>query len=385
MFAYGIFKVIYAPHKAFKEITQNPKYIGPILIMILYVAANMGFVYTVMSKTYIEQVLPTGSKLDEWTENRTYWRSSANIAESNDSLEGIYYGNKSIEFSAVNASGMWMQLDNIGSIDCSDPTGYKNMSFRIKLIQPNATQVTNASLSLLSGPTDYFYRNLTQRFVSVNNTLWYNLTVPIGPESAMGNPTANADWSNITGLRFGFAWSESANLTVRLDGLFFRGIFKPFTENGIDYVFRYSLSAFMQFFIQWFFFGGLLYVVAKALGAKTLWKPILIVVGFALVTFFIQTLISTAAYATLPVLHYPLEITGGTKDEFAAAYSKILDETWLVSQVTGFVRIAMYFWTIILAGIAARMLVEFSWVKSLLVAAVAYIVSIVAQAFIFGI
>jgi hypothetical protein len=385
LFAYGIFKVIYAPHKAFKEIVQSPKYLGPILIMILYVVANMGFVYTVMSKTYVEQTLPAGSELDEWTENLTGWTSSANIAESNDSLTGIYYGNKSIEFSAINASRIWAQLDNIGSIDCSDLTGYRNVSFRTKLIYPNTTQVPNVSFSLFSGPTDYFYRNLTQRFISANSTLWYNLTVPTGSASAWENPTARADWKNITSLRFEFAWSENASLVVRVDGLFFRGIFKPFMEDGIQYVLSYSLSAFMQFFIQWFFLGGLLYVIARPLGAKVAWKPVLIVAGFALVTLLIQTIISTCAYATMPILRYPLEIVGGTKDEFATAYSKILDETWLVSQVTGFVRIAMYFWTIILAGIATRLLTEFSWTKSLLVAAVAYIISIIAQAFIFGI
>ena len=67
----NIFKVIYAPQKAFKEISQNPKYIGPILIMILFTVANMGYFYTIVSKTYVEQTLPTAKQLDRWTENST--------------------------------------------------------------------------------------------------------------------------------------------------------------------------------------------------------------------------------------------------------------------------------------------------------------------------
>ncbi|MDH5460180.1 MAG: hypothetical protein OEW71_03995, partial [Candidatus Bathyarchaeota archaeon] len=199
MFAYGIFKVIYSPFKAFKEIIQNPKYIGPILIVILFIIANVGFVYVAISKTYVEKTLPAASQLDEWTENSTLWTSNANVIESEDCISGSYYGNKSIEFSIINDTQIGMQLNNTGPINCSDTEGYKNMSFRIKLIYPTTTKLNNASLFLHSSSADYFYYNLTKHFIPFNTTKWNNLTIPIGPESEFRRKgTTEADWSNIT-------------------------------------------------------------------------------------------------------------------------------------------------------------------------------------------
>jgi len=55
LFAYEVIKVIYSPFKAFKEIVQNPRYLGPVMVMILFVAAYTGFSYVATSKLYDEQ------------------------------------------------------------------------------------------------------------------------------------------------------------------------------------------------------------------------------------------------------------------------------------------------------------------------------------------
>ncbi|MDI6847067.1 MAG: hypothetical protein QMD23_02910, partial [Candidatus Bathyarchaeia archaeon] len=83
-------------------------------------------------------------------------------------------------------------------------------------------------------------------------------------------------------------------------------------------------------------------------------------------------------------LYYPLELIGGVEGEFEIAYSKILEETWLVSQIIKYVQIAVYVWTIALCAIATRLLAEFSWSKSFLVATVAYFASMLAENFILG-
>jgi len=388
LFAYGIFKVIYAPHKAFKEIIQNPRYHGPILIMILFAAAYAGSAYIVLSKTYNEQTLPLASQKDEWTENSTLWASiwtsNANITESEDCISGDYYGNKSIEFS-VDDMQIWMQLNYTEPINCSGLEGYKNMSFRIKLIYPNTTELKNASLYLYSGPAYRFYYNLTKHFVSLNNSIWNNLTIPIGSESKCWvNSADDTYWGNITSLRFEFTWPETTNLTVRLDGLFFRGVFKSFMENAASYMFNFSAVAFMQFIIKWVFLSGILYVLAKAFGAETVWRPLLILVGFALITLFVQAVINAATYSTLPTLYYPLELIGGVKGESEIAYNKILEETWLVSQISNYVQIGVYVWTILLCAIAIRLLSEFTWTKCFLVSTVAYFLSMLAESFILG-
>ena len=382
MFAYGIFKIIYSPFKAFKEIIEKPKFIGPFLVMILFIVANLAFVYVAVSKTHVEQTLPTASQLDEWTENRTLWVSNAKVTESDDCVNGSYYGSKSIEFSTVNDTQIWMELNNIGPVNCSGIEGYKNMSFRIKMICSTIIKLSNASLFLYSSQADYFYYNLTKHLTPFNNTIWNNLTIPIGPESGswLNGPT-RADWSNITRLRFEFELPENTNVT-RLDGLFFRGVFKSELENAASYMPSYSLSAFMQFTIRWGILGGILYMISKALGSKAAWKPLLILVGFALITVFIQTIINTGVYATLPTLYYPLEFLGGVQGEYEIAYNKILEETWLVYMIGNYVQIAIYIWTIALCAIATRLLAEFSGSKSFLVAMAAYVITVLVESFI---
>ena len=377
-----IFKAIYAPHKAFKEIIQNPKYIGPILIMILFIIANVGFVYAAITKTYVEQTLPTASKLDEWTENSTLWTPTPSV-NSDDYINGTYYGNKSIEFSIVNSMQISMQLNDIGPINCSGQDSYKNMSIRMKWISPD-DEPNNVILYLFSiSQSDYFYYDLTENFTSSYNNVWNNLTIPLESEK-WSNSGADARWDNINGLKFEFTWLNNSDITILIDGLFFRGVFESLAENASSYMLNFSLSAFMQFTIKWVLLSGILYIMSKAFGAKTVWKPLLVLVGFALITLFVQTIINAATYATSPTLYYPLELIGGVRGESDIAYNKILEETWLVSQVTSYVQIAVWVWTIALCAVALRLLVEFSWAKSFLVSTVAYFVGMLVESFILG-
>ena len=380
----NIFKVIYAPQKAFKEIIQNPKYIGPILIMILFAAANIGYVYTIVSKTYVEQTLPTAEQLDRWTENSTLWTGAPGVISRNnysDYIEGAYYGNKSMEFSIVNSNQIWMQLNDMGSINCSGPDGYNKLYLRIKWTSPEVNP-ENATIYLFSTTLDYFYYNLTEKFHSSARNIWNNLTIQL--ESPIWNNSANANWGNITGLKLEFAWLKNSNITLLVDGLFFGGIFKSQAENATSYMLNYSIVSFMQFTIRWVFLGGLLYIMTKAFKAKTVWRPLLILVGFALITMFVQAVINVAAFSTLPTLYYPLEFLGGVKGETENAYNKIMEKTFLVSQISGYIQIAIIFWTIALCAIATRLLTEFSWSKSFLVATVAYFVTTLAQSFLLG-
>jgi hypothetical protein len=385
LFAYGIFKVIYAPQKAFKEISQNPKYIGPILIMILFAATNMGYVYTIVSKTYVEQTLPTAEQLDKWTENATLWTRAPGVTIKEnfvDCINGTYYGNRSIEFSIVNSTQISMQLNDIGPINCSGQDGYKNLYIRIKRTSPEDTP-ENATIYLFSATSsDCFYYNLIEKFSSSAHNVWNNLTIPL--DSTVWNSSANADWGNITDLKLEFAWLNDSNITLLVDGLFFGGIFKSEAENATSYMLNFSIVSFMQFTIRWVFLGGLLYIMTKAFRAKTVWRPLLILVGFALITMFIQAVINVAAFSTLPRLDYPLEFLGGVKGETENAYNKIMEKTFLVSQISGYIQIAIIFWTIALCAIATRLLTEFSWSKSFLVATVAYFVTTLAQSFLLG-
>ena len=386
MFAYGIFKVIYAPHKAFKEISQNPKYIGPILVMALFVAANTFFIYTLTSKVYVEQTLPKAEELDKWTENSALWIPAAGVKAKNnydDYINGTYYGNKSIEFSIDNSQQIAMWINDIGPINCSGPEGYKNLYLRIKWTSPD-DKPENVTIYLFSAtPSSYFYYDLTEKFSNSNVNVWNNLTIPIGSETWLNNSAA-ANWESVTGLKLEFTWPKSSNITLLADGLFFGGVFKPSVEDVVSYMLNFSVYSFMQFFVKWVFLGGLFYVMIKVFGVKTVWRPLLILAGFALITMFVQALINAAAFSTLPTLYYPFELIGGVKGETEIAYNNILEKTWLVSQISGYIQVGVYVWTIALGAIAIRSLTEFTWTKSFLVAALAYFVSMMVENLILG-
>lgn len=383
MFAYGIFKVIYSPFKAFKEIIEKPKYAGPMLIMILFVLANTGFSYVFLSKSYFDQITPTSSKLDEWTENCTLWTSSVGAPRcSADHISGVFYGNKSIEFSVVNESQTWMRLNITDSLNCSDPDGYKNLSFRLKWNCTDEVKPNNATIYLFSTLSNYFYYDLTANFTESNENVWSNLTIPLESENAKWTSNGDAAWGNINGLELEFTWLTSSNITLLVDGLFFHGVFKPLIETSSGYIFNYLLIGFMQFTIQWAVLGGLLYIISKMFGAKAVWKTSLTIAGFALITLFVQTVANTAAYANLPTIYYPLKMLGGVPGEGQTAYDQILEATQPVSQITNYIQIAMHVWTISLCAIALRLLFEFSWMKSILISALAYLLSVLAMSLI---
>jgi hypothetical protein len=386
LFAYGIFKVIYAPHKAFKEIIQDPKYIGPILVMILFIAAEMGFAYTLFSKQYVEQTLPAAQQLDIWTENSNLWTIPEGvICKENytDFISGseAYYGNRSIHFSINNSNQIWMQLNDIGNINCSELDGYKSLYLRIKWTSP-AGKPENVTIFLFSSTVDYFYYNLTENFLNSTVNVWTNLTILLR-ENWLNN-SATASWDSITRIKLDFAWPESSNITLLMDGLFFGGIFKP-SLTGISDILGVSLSAFTQFVIRWVILAGFLYIMVKAFGAKTLWRPVLILIGFALITMFIQAVINAIAFSTLPILRYGFDLIGGVNGEREAAIAKLLEDIWFVNEIYQYVQILIYLWTMGLSIIATQSLTQFSWTKSFFIGTLSYFASVFLVNIIFGI
>jgi hypothetical protein len=379
-----VLKVIYAPHKALKEIIQKPKYVGPLLIIILLVITNLGFTYEAISKTYVEQTLPNGSALDQWTEDSTFWTSNAQVTESSDQINGTYYGNASISFSTLNSTQAWMQLQGIGSINCSGPNGYNESSFRIKWTSPTE-KPENVTIQLFSAnSSDYFYLNLVDNFSNATYNIWNNLTIPLASTEWLRSGS-NADWGNITGLRLEFTWPSNSNITVLVDGLFFHGVFKSLLETaGTTYLLNYGLFSITQYAVTWVLLSGMLYIIARGVGGKLVWKPLLIAVGFILITMFIQTLINTITYLTLPTLYYPFAYLGGVSGEGQTAYDTIVAQTLLVSQISSYLQIAVYVWTIALCTLTVRLLAGLTWSKSLLVGAIGYLVTLLIEGFILG-
>jgi len=389
----NLLKVIYAPQKAIQEIASNPTYWGPLLIVILFVAANVGFVYVSSSKTYFEQTLPNGLNHDVWDENQTLWTSNnATISLSSDVINVSYpanarqyYGTQSMAFS-INDSELWMELSNIGPINCSSPNGYDKLDFRVKQVSPQNSLPGDATLYLFStSPSDSFYYNLTQNFSNSTVNEWNNLTNIQLAGSGWNEVNAGADWNNITGMKLDLTWPAVSNISMVVYGLFFHGPYESSLENaGSSYVFSAGFSYALDFIITWVILGGLLYLLSKALGAKLVWKPLLIAIGCILITMVVQTVVNLAAWGTLSNVYVPFALSGGIPGEGQAALNAISNQTYFVSLTATVIQIITYVWTIALAGLAVHLLGKFSWGRSLLAATVAYFVTLLIASFLFA-
>lgn len=382
MFVYGIFEVLYSPSKIFKEIAKNPKYTGPLLILMLFLASNLGFVYAQLTKINIEKTMPKDPSSDSWTEDSSMWKPEGCV-NSTDRI----YGNSSIQCSS-NETKIWMQLDLPENVNCSKEEGFKNISIRVKWIYSSESKVTNATLYLFSD-SGYFYLNLT-KMISNTSNIWYNITVPLGSENEW-EKTGNPDWQNIIRLKIDVEvlnQSENAKLTLRIDGLFFRGVYEPLTNYAFSYLMNFSLAFIVQFVFLWIIFGTVLYALIRYAGGDILWKVSFISAGYVLITSFIQGLFNTAIIFTLPQISYPIEVIAPAKSEAGIAeeiLSNINSKISFTYQAMDAFAIVIYAFGALLSTFAVRSLTDFSWKKSLIIGASTYITSIFLTKLLIGI
>jgi hypothetical protein len=411
--AKDILRVFYAPHKVFKDIIQNPKYWGPFILLLIFVLAQIGSSYVVASRSYIEQTMPVGDEGDVWTENAALWQAGPSVTIRNNTADFInstlYYGSTSIEFAASNASNVWIELNSLdGYVNCG-ADGFKNVSLRVKLVAPDV-KPENVSIYLYSLSGSNFYYDLTQTFSSSAVNVWNNITLTVGSGDWLSS-NADATWENITGLKMEFTWPSNSSITLRIDGLFFRGKFQdPFELYGISYIATSALNAIAPFLFEWLLLTGLMYLIIKGLKGNVVWRPLMVAVGFALITLVVQALILAVVYTSLPSLFYPLEALAGTPGEFEVAYQVILDKIAFVTLVGGIIQAAVYVWTVALGTFITRAITgdkkiaeqlsmgkvasdtttsrdvtEFGWMKCLLVSGASLFLTIIILGFLLGI
>ncbi len=381
MIAADILGVIYAPHKAFKRIIQEPKYLGVIIILAIFVIAQVGSAYIVGQRTFLEQTKPSASQKDIWTENVSWWNASAGVSITNNVNDYLnasaYYGQTSIQFTSTNISSIQIGISNFNeSVDCG-PNGYRNVSLRVKMIAPSVA-LSSVSLFLISLDSSSFNRDLTSIFSNAPANQWYNLTIPLNTAEWVSSG-AGASWENITGLRLEFTWATASNVDLRLDGLFFRGIFKNALEtDATGYLSQMGFGAVTQFVFMWIILSGVMYLIIKGLKGNATWKPLTVAVGFALVIMIIQTIIQIIVYsAVLPNIYYPFELLAGVPGEFQIALTAFLSNIAFVDQVNAIIQLAIYSWTAVLGSFIVREITAFSWSKSIIVAVGSVLLTII--------
>jgi hypothetical protein len=383
MFANDILKVFYAPHKVFKEVIQNPKYWGPLLVFIIVVAAQSAFFYAQSEKIYYEQTYPGPDQLGLWSTNTTLWTTSPAIAISNnyiDYLNSTYYGNGSLQFAASNSASFFLALPNLGNADCS-PTGYQNLSMRIKQTELQ-TAPTKVILTLYSlGDANTFQYDLTGAFSNASLVdSWNNITVPVGANAAGWQSNGGSPvWANITGLRLDFSFASNAPVTLRMEGLFFRGLYRTFSQiSTAGLAITILQQALFQYVFEWLFLTGIIFIIIKGLKGTVTWKPIFIAMGLVLIVTAVQAVINLVATTTLSMIYSPIELQTQLVGEATAISTSIAAQTETYTLITGIAQLLMYTWIVALGTFVIRALQpEFTVAKSILTSAAALIVTII--------
>ncbi|MEM1539716.1 MAG: hypothetical protein QXK33_04830 [Candidatus Bathyarchaeia archaeon] len=376
-----VFRVLYAPHKALREIIQNPDYKGPLIIMLLFVLSFSGFYYVLSARVYYDQTEPKLTELDKWTEDAGLWRSNlgANVTiNATDYIKGNYYGNRSIQFTLENSTKIDMELEIPESLNCLEPYSYTNLTFRIKIVEP-ASKPAYMDVYLFSenAPDKYFKYSLPANNLTIG--VWNNKTILLKDfEEVQG-----ADWKNITSLKFELAWpSNQNNIMVLIDGVFFHGVYESLLDmSGNAVIVNSAISGFMQFTIQWVMLGVILYLFLKIFRVQPIWKTILTISGFVLITFFIQHLILMGIVLTYPEMYLSLETLGGVPGEGWTADARNFTSI-LIIKYDILDRIIYYIWIVALCSIAVHLLFEFPWAKSISVSLLSSLISMLAFRFL---
>jgi hypothetical protein len=350
--------------------------------------------------------MPTGPQGDVWTENAALWHGNSGVTVTNNHDDYInssnqYYNNTSIEFKADNASSIQLFLSDLGSsVDCTT-NGFRNLSIRVKIVTPD-TKPENVTLYLISlSPANFFAYDLTGTFSNSSVNVWNNITVPVN--TADWRSGGSGSWENITGLRMDFAWPSASNIDLRIDGLFFRGVFKAVLDiDATSVLINAALNSATPYLFEWLLFTALLYLLIKGLRGNVVWKPVMVAVGVAFVTLVVQSIILLVVYSELlPNLNYSLEFLANIPGEADAAASVIENMVAQVLQIGGAVQIAVYVWIVALGAFITREVTavapagpatpetgpvlgpqQFGWLKCLLVSGAAFALTITILSFL---
>jgi hypothetical protein len=342
LFIDDILKVIYAPQKAFKSILANPKYLGALISLILFIGLQVGYEYSQFSKTYTEQTTPTIDQLATFT-NASVWRSSPNVALSNNFDDYLNYsvyvagfglpptdsnayyslfGNSSLQLNATNTNNVTVALGNVFNVDCGT-SGFQNLSITLKQLQPQVAP-QNATITLYSlGDSDSYRYDLTPQLSNISVLgQWNNLTLTLGPNAVGWIPSGNPTWSNITSLKLDFTYSSNTNINIHVGALFFHGQYlTPVQYNSTGILLQFLQLFSLQFIFTWFILTGIIYLICRVLKTQLLWKPLFVAFGFALVIMVIRSLVNLVATFALPPIYYPFDLSLGVRfDPYASLY-----------------------------------------------------------------
>jgi len=373
-----VFEVLYSPVKAFRKIIEKPDFKGVLLVLVLVVSSMVISQYVFYSKLFIEDRLPEN---DDWTEaltNQHNWVSNGSpLIDETDYKMGNSDGNHSISSSVLSEASIWLKIMDIGSINCSEETGYNELFFWIKWIHEAESVPGSGTLKLFSGGEDSYFEY--DRITDVLNSSgeWTNTTLKVG--SDQGWISYNSpDWQSITGIEFRLDWSSSANITMKIDGLFFRKYSSPIISGDFTgLLIPISLQFVLNFAMNWILWAGILIIVAKLFSEDLgRWTIIFTIIGYSFIATVVYTLVSVIPLSTLPLLNVPLDVN---------ALNALLDASWrplLAYHLWLYIPIIGEVWIAALGAVAVRLLKETTWSKAASISIAAFAIRFLLRLFL---
>ena len=369
-----ILEVLYSPVSAFRKIIEKPDFKGVLLILLIVISSTVVLQLVYNTKQHYETRAPTN---DNWTEaltNKHVWTSSGSL-----SLDTTDYqmANVSISSSVLDATTIWLKLTDIEPINCSDATGYNELFFWINWTNQDGLPARSGTIKLFSGSEDsYFETNLDSLLGSSGE--WINTTLSVGSTHDWSS-TNSPDWQNITGIELMLEWSDSSNLTMKIDGLFFRNFVSPIESVGLEEAILYIfLSVTFSVGMNWILWAGILIIVSKLFGEELgQWNTFFVIIGHALIVTAVYTLVSALIFTSLPILNMPIE-----SDLQIVAFSEIWLPT-IVYQAGTLILWAGEVWIAALAAVVIRLMKKVTWGKAATIALVAFGLRFVLR-FFFG-
>jgi hypothetical protein len=373
-FVKWVFGVLYSPMRTFEEIAENPTVKGPILILLIMLPILLGGQYVGGAKFFLETPTPENELWTEKPSNSTLflWGSNGNVTFDSDDFVA---GNYSVSASLVNSSVIWMHLTGIGSFNCSEEE-YSRLSFRIKWLNEANVTPSDATLQLFSFSNESRRFELNISNVIANSTnVWANVSINLATDNWIETPQSLPSWSNITGIGFLLSWANAANLTLKIDDLFFGKYESISSSTTFGTQLLYSLiRGGVNFLLEWVILSGVVLLSLKSFSDwKGLWKNLLSILGYVYSASIIYLGALALLFFVLPPIFLPYHIT-------YFEYLDIYQRSWGLP--ISILNLLSYGWITILCTIALKKIHELSWSKAFLIGLGAVVMSLLFSSFL---
>jgi hypothetical protein len=382
--------VIYAPHKTFKKIVDNPKYLAVAIIILLFIALQSVYYYNYYSKINYEQTMPPANQLSAFTSsgaNSLYDPQIANqwiitqgavITENyQDYINQTFYGENSLQFVLPNSNSLSASFEQFGyTADCSSPNGFTSLNMNIKQVSPNVAPSSGSITLYTSNSTSsYFTLDITS-MLSNNLSSWNNLIIPVGGQE--WHATGSPDWSEVTGLKLSITYSSSSEINILLQGIFFRGQYLTQTDAlGSGMFFGIAIySIFMQAAFQWIILAIVAYLLLKVLKVNNIvWKPLFVAIGYTLIAIVITSVFLVLSSLILPEISCPYDLPFSTitysdaiinsaSPASQAVYKLIMEDAATFTTLTTVINVFMYILQIVFVTFAVKAISGCTYIKT---------------------